>query len=206
MKEVAQTVELFLGLAGEAGDDGGAQGDIGHTLPNVGDEIPEVRFISRAVHPAENCLIAVLDGHIQIGYHVRLFRHNVQQLLGDALRIAVEHPHPADAVDVAKLPQQLRQTALAVQVAAVACGVLCDDHQFGDVVFRQPVRFLQHLLHGNAAVRTTDGRDGTVAAPVAASLGDLQVGEKRQRGDNAVPVVSAFSFLPKRTTRSPAST
>lgn len=65
LNEIAQPVELFLGLAGESGDKGGAQGDIRHTLPDVGDGFPQGLLIARTVHPAEDLSVTVLDGQIQ---------------------------------------------------------------------------------------------------------------------------------------------
>ena len=137
----------------------------------------------------------MLDGQIQIRHHVRLFRQHIQQLIGDAFRITVQHTHPADAVDVTQLPEQFRQSGLAVQVAAVPGGILCNYHQFCHVMLCQPVCLFQHILHGDAAVRATDGRDGAVGTVVGTALGDFQIGEKRQGGDNAVTLHFGIALL-----------
>ena len=72
----------------------------------------------------------------------------------------------------------------------------CDiNAQINDVMLCQPVCLFQHILHGDAAVRATDGRDGAVGTVVGTALGDFQIGEKRQGGDNAVTLHFGIALL-----------
>ena len=81
---------------------------------------------------------------------------------------------------------QLGQGVAAVEVLAVAGGVLC--HQ-GQLLDAQSVHILglgDHVLHGAGAELTADGGDGAVGTAVVTALGDLEVGGVIGGGQHAV--------------------
>ena len=93
---------------------------------------------------------------------------------------------------MAQFPQQFRQPGLAVQIDTVSGGVLCNDDQFRHMVLCQPACLVQHVLHGYAAVRSANGRNGTIGTVVGTALGNFQVCKKGQGGND--PVALHFSI------------
>ena len=73
--------------------------------------------------------ITVLQRQIHVFQNFILFCHDFQKFVGNPLRITVQHPNPADSLHLAKLCQKLRQFSLAIQILAIAGGILGDDHQ-----------------------------------------------------------------------------
>ena len=54
------------------------------------------------------------------------------------------------------------------------------------MVLCQPACLVQHVLHGYAAVRSANGRNGTIGTVVGTALGNFQVCEKGQGGNDPV--------------------
>ena len=89
LDEVAQILELLLGLAGEARDQGGAQGDAGDLAAQLADDLQQLRTGGAAVHVLEDGIVAVLDGQVEIGHHLLVALHGGDEFIGDALRVGV---------------------------------------------------------------------------------------------------------------------
>ena len=117
----------------------------------------------------------MLNGNVQILHDLRLARQHVDQLVGHLIRIEVVDAHPDDPVDPAKLAQQLRELALAVEVNAVAAGVLRHDDQLLRTAGSKLLCLLDQLFHRAAAVSSAQRRNDAERAVIVAALRDLQV-------------------------------
>ena len=89
----------------------------------------------------------MLNRNVDIFHNLWLRCHCVEQLVGNSFGIGVENSYPFDAVDFAKFIQQLREHQFAVNILAVACGVLSDNHQFTNSASSQAVGFVEHTFH-----------------------------------------------------------
>ena len=129
LDEVAQILELLLGLAGEACDQSGAQGDAGDLAAQLADHLQQLGAVGAAVHILEDGVIAVLDGQIEVGHHLLIALHGGNELIRDALRVSVHNADPLEARHLVQLIQQLTDAAGLAPVLAVSGGVLCDHDQ-----------------------------------------------------------------------------
>ncbi len=77
--------------------------------------------------------------------------------------------------DFTQLSQQLREHELAVDVLAVACGILSDNVQLFYAAVCKLTGFGEDILHCAAAEATADKRNGTVGTSVVAAVGNLYV-------------------------------
>ena len=91
--------------------------------------------------------------------------------------------NPADALDLVQLIQQLADAVLA-PVVAVGGGILGHQHQLLHAFVGQPAGLGQAVLHGAAAQRAANQRNGTVVAAVVAALGNFQIGIVMGGGDH----------------------
>ena len=87
-------------------------------------------------------------------------------------------------VQLAQLPQQLRQLFLLIKIHAVAGDVLRDDDALLHAAVRQRLGLGQNVLHPAAAVLAPQGGNDAVGAAVAAPLGDAEVGVVHGSGDD----------------------
>ena len=171
--EVAQVLELLLGLAGEACDQGGAQGDAGNLPAQLADDLQQLRTGGAAVHIFEDGIVAVLDGQVEVGHHLLVPLHGSNKVIGDALRVGVHDTDPLKARHLVQLVQQLTDAAGLAPVLAIGGGVLGHHDQLLHALTGQPAG-LGHAVGQIAAVqRAADARDGAVVAAVVAALCDL---------------------------------
>ena len=127
--------------------------------------------------------------------HLGQRRDRVQQLVVHRVRIAVEHPHPVDALDGRHVREQVsEQQRLSLEVAAVAGGVLRDERHLGHALFRQLAALLHDVVIGPGAIPAADQRDGAVGAAVVAAVADLDVGRVGRGGQHAVALVEAVAL------------
>ena len=81
--------------------------DFGALAPEIQDAIsqqfPEERPISPTVHQAENFIIAMLDGNIQIFDDFILRGNHVNQFVVNFIRINIVYPNPMKAIDLTQL-------------------------------------------------------------------------------------------------------
>ena len=182
-QKVAELRQFLLPLAGKAGDEAGAEDQARDALPELSEEGQQLRLGVPAVHGLQDAVVAVLDGDIQVGNDLLLPGHGVDELLRHLVGIEVVEPDPVE-VQLAELPQELRQLVLPVEVGAVAGDVLGDDDELFDPGGGQLRRLVQQLRHGAAAVLPPQGRDHAVGAAVVAALRDAEVGVPGRCGED----------------------
>ena len=141
--KLAQLLKVLLSLAGETGNQGGAQHHARHLVADFLHQRAQRVKVSLAVHLFEHPAAGVLQGQVDVFDHLRLLRHDLQQAVGHPIRVAVQHPDPVEAVDLAQLGQQLIQRVLTVQVLTVFGGVLRHQVQLLDAAFRKASGLLQ---------------------------------------------------------------
>ena len=129
----------------------------------------------------------MLDGHIDVFDYLGVACDFFDKSVGDAAGIAVEQPQPANPVDGRQLAQQRVERVCAVQVLAVARGVLRDEAQLPHAERRKLPRLLHDFAHRPRAEAAADGRDHAIGAAVVAALRNLQIREMLLRGDDALP-------------------
>src|SRR5260370_6868447 len=78
-------------------------------------------------------------------------RHGIQQLLGDAIRISVQKPHPQQILVLRKFSQKLREPITQTEVLAVRSRVLPDQRNFSRAGSRQILRLAHHRFESPAA-------------------------------------------------------
>ena len=65
--EIDEFGELLVGLAGKAGDEGGAQDEIGNALTQRAEQRFGIGAIYAALHAAEHRVVDVLQRQIEVG-------------------------------------------------------------------------------------------------------------------------------------------
>ena len=195
-QELAQLLELRLPLAGQAGDEAGAEDQAGDALPELVQQLLEVRLVPPAVHPPEDAVVAVLEGDVQVFDDLLLPGDDVDEMVVDHLRVEVVEADPAEG-ELHQLLQQVRQVGPAVPVGAVAGDVLGDDDELLDAPLRQGPGLLHHVLHGAAAVPAPELGDDAEGAPVVAALGDAEVGVPGRGGEDPAELVHRGVDVPE---------
>lgn len=75
--EVEQRLELPVGLAGVADDEGGAHHDIRHPGAGMVDETAGHGDVAGTVHVPKDGWVSVLDRHIEVGQQCVVLSHDV---------------------------------------------------------------------------------------------------------------------------------
>ncbi len=130
--EVAEFFEFFFGLAGEADDERGAQGQVGDGAAHFRDRAQEDVGSAAALHALQHRGRGVLQRHVHVGADFFVLRDRVEQLAGDFVGIGVEKTHPAQIFDAGEFFEQQGQAIFQAEVFAVAGGVLADERDFAD--------------------------------------------------------------------------
>ena len=182
-----QVVEVRLRFAGEADEacrpqrqagDAGAQsrGHAGDVLQGVG-----------AMHGAQDVGVAVLDGDVEVAADVPARRDDIEQLVGDHRRIAVEQADPEVTLQRVQPPEQLGERRAVLEVAPVAGHVLGDDVELADAFGENRLGLGDHVVDRPRAELAADAGDGAERADVLAAFGDLEIGVRaageHHRGD-----------------------
>ena len=119
----------------------------------------------------------MLQGHIEIGQHLRIFSHDFDKFISDIARISVEYPQPGHIGDGGtQLVEQGCQAVSHAEIMAVVGGVLGDQVDLVDTHFLQRARVGQNRFYGTADGGSLDERNGAKSARTAAAIGYFQVG------------------------------
>ena len=175
--------EIVLGLAGEADDEGGADGDVRADLPPGGQAVQHLLLIGRAAHGLEHSGRGVLEGNVEVGKDLAR-GHQRDDVIHMRVGIDIVHPHPgAEVAQFLGHVVELRAHLAAVElrrpildVDAIGAGVLADDQQFLDAGLDQPLGLVEHRGHGAGNEIAADRGDDAEGAAVVAALGNLQIG------------------------------
>ena len=116
--EAERILKVLLGLTGEANDDVGGQGKLGHG----GLEAAHKREILLArvapVHGAQDAGGATLHGQVQMRHDGRRLGHGGDDLVGQVLGVGRGETQPLDA-GLAHCANELGEPRLAIEVTAV---------------------------------------------------------------------------------------
>ena len=91
--EVQQVLELGLGLAREAGDEGRAHDDLRAGLAPARQPLQVALAAGRALHALEHVGVRMLERHVQVGQHAAV-GHQRQHLVDMRIGIDVVQAHP----------------------------------------------------------------------------------------------------------------
>ena len=179
--ESEQVLEVLLGFAGEAHDEGGAQHRLWQLLADPLQQATGHAGLPGTVHRPQHIGMAVLQRQIQVRQHVGHLPIGRQHLGGEAGGVGVMHADPGD-LHRAEGAQQFRELGPAVEVEAVVGGDLADQHQLLHPLGRQLARLGQDAFdRARTLVAAQVGNDAEGAA-VVATLGHLEVGHRLTGG------------------------
>ena len=128
----------------------------------------------------------MLDGQVDILDDLGLVGDDLNELVGDHVRVQVVEADPFDPFNGAQLGQQVSQGRTAVQVQAVAGDVLSHHDELLHAGLGQVPGLFQDGLLGAAAELAPDVGDDAVGAAVVAALGDAQPGPVIGGADHTV--------------------
>ena len=97
--EVAQFVDVGLGFAGEADDEGRAQRDAGDAGADALDEVADVGAARLALHRVEHVVADVLQRHVDVAGDLRALGDGPDELVAPVRRMRVEQADPEIALD-----------------------------------------------------------------------------------------------------------
>ncbi len=173
VEKLEQALDGGLGLAGEAEEHGRAHGHAGDGLPKRGDDLAHAARGDRPAHGAQDAVVAVLDGHVEIG-HDPGARPLVEQAVVHVGGMQIHGPDPGNA-GVAEREQQIADVAVAGSIASVGQRVLRDENGLLDPTAAQLFDLAHDVGQSPAAVAAAKLRDRTEGAAHVAALGDLHV-------------------------------
>ncbi len=192
-EEVQQQLEVFLGLAREAGDEGRADGELGADAAPLAHALEHVLGVGRALHGLEDARAGVLEGHVQVGQDLAL-GHQRDQVVHARIGIHVVHADP-DA-ELAERLGQIEQARLdrapapeagaVLDVHPVGRGVLRDHQDLLDAGVGERLGLAHDLVDRPADQVAAHRRDDAEAAAVVAAFGDLEVGVVLRREPDAL--------------------
>ena len=183
-------LELFLRLAGEADDEGGADHQVGVDRPPGRQPLQRVLGGRGPAHPAQDFWVRVLEGDIEIGQEARrrlLSRgpaHQRDQRVHVLVGVYIVQPRPqaergeplGQVLHVcAPLPPSPGMRGVA-QVAPVGGGVLRDHQQLAHPGLGELLRLAQHGVDGAGGEGAAQLGNDAEGALVVAALRDLQPG------------------------------
>ncbi|CAN0621223.1 protein of unknown function [Burkholderia multivorans] len=188
--EVEQRLELLLGLAGEARDEGAADRQVRADLAPFLHALEHLLGVRGPLHPLEHLRVRVLERHVEIRQHVtleRAFGHHRDDLIDVRVRIHVMQAHPRAVLrgQLAERADELRHAGLeraaipeagaVLDVDAVRARVLRDHEQFLDAGLEQVLRLQHHFGDRTGHEIAAHRRDDAERAAVIAAFGYLQV-------------------------------
>ena len=94
LDELEQVLEMLLGLAREADDEGRAQEDVRRESSRLLEQAQVALRRAAPAHGAEDLRMAVLERHVDVGHEALLAPHQPQELLVERRRIGVEEADP----------------------------------------------------------------------------------------------------------------
>jgi hypothetical protein len=184
--EGQQLLELGIGLAGEARDEGAAHDQLRAHLAPALQPLQVALATRRPLHAPQHIGVRMLERHVEVRQHQPL-RHQRHDVVDVWIGVHVVQPHPRAVRrgDLAELLHEVEHASLhrlAVPEAGAVPGVdtvgarvLADDEQFLHAGFEQALRFAEHVAHRPADEVTAQARDDAERAAVVAAFADLQI-------------------------------
>ena len=187
-QEVAEDLEVLLGLAREADDEVGARAGLGSLGACLLQQAEERLGVPEAPHPPQHRVGGVLEGQVEVGRHPGGARDRGHQPWPGLRRLQVGDPDALDPVHGGELGQHGLQQPQVAEVLAVRRGVLADQEELVGALLGQPACLGQHVGGTTGDERAAEGGDRAERAPAVAPGGELQRGHRAGVQAAAVPV------------------
>ena len=129
LEEVAQGLQVLVGLAREADDHVGPYAGQRGQRADLVEQAQEALRVAEAAHPAQHGGTGVLEGQVEVGHDARGRGDRLDQARPRLGGLEVGHPDPLDPVDAAELGEHGLEQAQVAEVLAVGRGVLADQEQ-----------------------------------------------------------------------------
>ena len=126
-------------------------------------------------HEFQNRPARVLIWNIEIFAKALLFGNQPHEFVRDHIRVAVEEPHPLQAIDLDQLAEQCRETVSQAEVLAISHGVLRNDYQLANTLLRKTARFRHKIRDAAAPEPAAETRNCAERAHMVAAFGDFQI-------------------------------
>ena len=94
-QEVAERLEVLLGLAGEADDHVGADAGLGRQRPDLVEQAEEALRVAEPAHPAQHRVAGVLEGEVEVRRDAGRRRDRLEQPRPRSRRAGGRRPGPA---------------------------------------------------------------------------------------------------------------
>ena len=131
----------------------------------------------------------MLQGNVNVRTNVVVGCDRLEKSARDFVGICVEEANPPQAFDVRELFQQRGQAIFQSKVLAVTGGVLSDERDFADAGLRQSLGLGDDRFETPRAKLSPKLGNDAEAAGMIAAFGDLNVGRRARRGQNARGVI-----------------
>ncbi len=181
--KVEQHLEVLLGLAREADDKGGAQGDLGADLAPLLDPLQGALDGAGTLHQFQDARAGMLQRDIEVGQYLAI-AHQGDDVIHVRIGVDVVQTHPD--IELGQLFAQGHHAGLdrhavveagaVLDVHAIGGGVLGDHQDLLHAGLFQALGLSQYLADGAAHQIPAHGGDDAEGAAVVAAFGNLQVG------------------------------
>jgi len=176
--------------SGEADDERTAQHDAGNDGAGLGDQAQKDLRRSAALHPLQHTDGCVLQRHVEIFGDGIVPRDGLQQARRHLVGIGVEEAQPLQSGQHGHGVKQRGETVLQPEIFAVAGSVLADQGDLAHALRYKSLGLGDDGFHRPRAELAAQLGDDAEAAGVVASLGDLDVGRRSRRSQNARRLVA----------------
>ena len=185
--EIEQMLELGVGLARKAGDEGAADDELRADLAPARQPLEVLLAARRPLHPPQHVGMRMLERHVEVRQDPAR-RHQRQHVVDVRVRIDVVQPDPGAVAgrDVGELLAQRQHLRLdrppvpeagaIADIDAVRARVLADDEELLDARLEQRRRLAEDIADRPRDEVAAQARDDAERAAMVAALADLQVG------------------------------
>ena len=172
LDNVESGLEVLLGLAGEADDDVGGDGGLGHNVPDLVQDAQEALGAVGAAHGAQHPVRAGLQGHVQAGHDGLGGGHGLDDVVGEGGGVRTGEAHALDALDGAGRPQQLGEGTAVPEADPVGVDVLAQKSHLDSALRGDGLDLGQDVAGAAVALLAAQGWHDAEGAGVVAAHGD----------------------------------
>ena len=192
LDEFQEFLVIFLCFAGEAGDEGGADGQVGNAITHSLEKVPDVLSVSLPVHLFEHVIGNMLKRDIDVAGDFGALCDGLNKLIGPMGRVGVEEADPEVTFEFVERTEEggegfafsrvdtrgrVGAVAEALPLVHAEVGrVLGDEVDFLHALGNQAPGFADDGVLGAGAVLAPDFWDDAEGTGVITAFGDLDVG------------------------------
>ncbi len=118
----------------------------------------------------------MLNRQIEVVANLLLCCNQVEQLIGDAVRVSIEQTQPGQILDFYQFTQELRQLWPALFFCTESGYILGNQVDFLDAARGQALDFCNDGVDGARSQCPANTGNDTIGTVVSATLGDFNVG------------------------------